>query len=262
MPAPLFEFFEVIADELSAAPPSTVITPDSLRPKEKGSVLLEQLTRQMKASDADDAIERAVNALEKHFRSKDSKLPFDYDARTGLFTVTDLDFLGFVKEMSSIRSINKRSRDFECTVAEWLGKRATGAIHRVGHPRDTKKKSKEFNKHLRTLGFKNPVLLGREKDGGLDIIWLLPLGTLPHRPLVLVQCKNGEFKMEAADISLGAATRSLSQHGCLQASVHVPCVLFNDYLYPDILTAKQMNYIPLGLSDLAAMQTKVSVQLI
>src|SRR5205823_5476382 len=230
--------------------------------KEKGSVLLEQLTREMKASDADDAIRRAVNALENHFKSKDSKLPFAFDSQTNLFTIIDQDFLGLIKNMSSIRSISKRSRDFECTVAEWLGKRATGAIHRVGHPRDTKKKSKDFNKHLQTLGFKNPVLLGREKDGGLDILWLLPLGTLPHRPLVLVQCKNGEFKMEAADVSLGAATRSLGQHGRLQATVHVPCVLFNDYLYPDIVTTKQMNYIPLGLSDLAARETKISVHLI
>jgi hypothetical protein len=261
MPAPLFEFFEVIAEELSGASP-TVITPDSLRPKEQGSVLLEQLTREMKAGDADDAIRRAVKALEGHFKSKGSKLPFDFDAKTSLFAAVDQDFLGFVKDMSSIRSIPKRSRDFECTVAEWLGKRATGAVHRVGHPRDTKKKTKEFNKHLRTLGFANPVLLGREKDGGLDIIWVLPLGTLPHRPLVLVQCKNGEFEMEAADISVNAATRSLGQHGRLQASVHVPCVLFNDYLYPDVMTIKQMNYIPLGLSDLAAMETKISVELI
>jgi hypothetical protein len=261
MPAPLFEFFEVIAEELSVASP-TVITADSLRPREKGSVLLEQLTRELKASDADDAIKRAVQVLEKHFKSKDSKLPFDFDAKTNLFTVVDQDFLSLINDMSGIRSIGNRSRDFECTVAEWLGKRATGAIHRVGHPRDTKKNSKEFNKHLRKLGFKNPVLLGKEKDGGLDILWLLPLGTLPHRPLIVVQCKNAEFEIEAADVSLGAASRSLAQHGRLQACVHVPCVLFNDYLYPDILTAKQMNFIPLGLSDLAAMQTKITVQLI
>ena len=261
MPTPLFEFFEVIAEELSTTP-STVITPDSLRPKEKGSILLDQLARQMKAGSADDAIERAVKGLREHFRLKDSKLPFDYEARTGLFTATDADFLGFVDAMRGIRSINTRSRDFECTVATWLGKRVTGAVHRVGHPRDTKKKSKEFNKHLRTLGFQGPVLLGKEKDGGLDILWMLPLGTQPHRPLVSVQCKNGVFKMEAADISLGAGTRSLSQHGRLQAGVHVPCVLFNDYLSPDIMTSKQMNFVPLGLSDLAAMETKVSVELI
>jgi hypothetical protein len=261
MPAPLFEFFEVIAEELSAAP-STVITPDSLRPRERGSILLEQLTRQMKARDADDAIERAVNALENHFTSKDSKLPFDYDAKTALFTVADADFLGFVKNMSSIRSISKRSRDFECTVAEWLGKRVTGRIHRVGHPRDTKKKRVDFNKHLRTLGFQEPVLLGREKDGGLDILWLLPLGTIPHRPMVSVQCKNGEFDMEAADISLGAGGRSLSQHKRLERIVHVPCVLFNDYLYPDMISIKEMNYVPLGLSDLAAMETTIAVDLI
>jgi hypothetical protein len=261
MPAPLFEFFEIVADELSTVP-STVITGDDLRPKNKESLLLDQLTQEMGAANADDAMRRAVEELQKHFMSKDSKLPFDYDPQTGRFTATDSEFLAFVKDMSSIRSIGKKSRDFECTVAEWLGKRATGAVHRVGHPRDTKTKSKDFNRHLRTLGFKNPVVLGKEKDGGLDILWLLPIGTLPHRPLVLVQCKNGTFKMEAADLSLGPATRSLGQHGSLLPSVHVPCVLFNDYLYPDMITPKQMNYVPLGLSDLASMDTKISVELI
>jgi len=261
MPAPVFEFFEVIAEELSAAP-NTIITQDDLRPKNIDSILLEGLTKQMGAANAADAIDRAVDSLRKHFESKESTLPFNYDSATGQFGATDPDFLAFVKEMSSIRSISTRSRDFECTVAEWLAKRATGAVHRVGHPRDLKKKSKDFNQHLRGLGFKEPVLLGQEKDGGLDILWLLPLGTLPHRPMVVVQCKNGEFKMEAADASVGAATRSLGQHGRLLANVHVPCVLFNDYLYPEIITTKQMNYVPLGLSDLAAMQKQISVELI
>ncbi len=127
----------------------------------------------MEAANAEDAIGCAVKALRKHFKLKDSSLPFGYEAKTGIFTAIDADFLS-IKEMSSIRSINTRSRDFECTVATWLGKRVTGAVHRVGYPRD-KKKTKEFNKHLRALGFRGPVLLGREKDGGFDILWMLPL---------------------------------------------------------------------------------------
>jgi hypothetical protein len=254
-----FEFFEVIAEELSAEP-SRVITREELEIGDERSPLLESLKREMKAAGTEEAIQKAVEELRLHFQTKGARLPFDYEVATGRFTATDRAFLAFVKDMSSIRSIGKRSREFECEVATWLSKRATGVIHRVGHPRDTKKKSADFNKHLKTLGFERPVLLGKEKDGGLDIMWLLPLGTIPHRPIVSVQCKNGEFKVETGDTSLGASSRSFSQHGGLQPSVHVPCVLFNDYLYPKLLTQKQMNYVPLGLSDLASLETMMAVE--
>lgn len=261
MPAPLFEFFEVVAEELSATD-SRVITREDLQPKDKESALLNALKNKMGVSTTEEAIALAVKSLEKHFASKGAKLPFEYDPKIGRFTATDRSFLDFVREMSEIRSIGTRSRDFECRVATWLGKRATGAIHRVGHPRDVKKKSEAFNAHLRGLGFDRPVLLGKDKDGGFDIIWLLPLGTIPHRPMVSVQCKNGVFNMEAADASVGAGSRSFSQHAGLQPQIHVPCVLFNDYLSPETLTAKQMNYVPLGLSDLAGMEQLISVELI
>lgn len=261
MPSPLFEFFEVIAEEL-AAENSRVITRADLQVRDEESPMLDELKREMKAASTEEAIERAVDKLRTHFEAKGAKLPFAYDSDTGRFTATDSDFLAFVKDMSSIRSIGKRARDFECSVAARLGQRATGTIHRVGHPRDTKTKSADFNAHLRVLGFDRPVLLGREKDGGLDILWLLPLGTIPHRPIVSVQCKNGEFNTEVADTSVGAGSRSLSQHAGLQATVHVPCVLFNDYIHPGILTRKQWNFVPLGLTDLATMEQKISVELI
>ena len=120
----------------------------------------------------------------------------------------------------------------------------------------------EFNAHLKTLGFDRPVLLGKEKDGGLDILWLLPMGTIPHRPLVSVQCKNGEFNMEVADQSVGAATRSFSRHTGLQPTIHVPCVLFNDYISPESFTLKQLTFVPLGLTDLARMNERISLQMI
>lgn len=261
MPAPLFEFFELVAEELCDGG-SKVITPDNLKAKGKDSSLLDDLQRHLKVISAEEAIKQAVEELERHFRAKGAALPFKYEPSTGLFQAKDAEFLGFVKEMSSIRSSGRRSRDFECRVAERLQVRATGTIHRVGHPRDIKKTRADFNGHLRTLGFVRPVCLGREKDGGLDILWQLPLGTIPHRPFVSVQCKNGKFDMDAAQASVGTGSMSLSQYAGLQASVHVPCVIFNDYVYPERLTAKQWNFVPLGLTDLASMEQKVSTQLI
>lgn len=259
--SPLFEFFEIIADELSTEP-SRVLTHSDLQIRDEDSPLLDELKREMQANNAEEAIERAVAALKLHFEEKGSHLPFDFDPATGRFTATDPKFLAFIKDMSSIRSVGKRSRDFEHGVAERLGQKATGTVHRVGHPRDLKKKSKDFNSHLRTLGFGKPVLLGKEKDGGLDILWLLPLGTIPHRPIVSVQCKNGKFDMEAADASIGASSRSLSQHAGLQPNVHVPCVLFNDYIEPQGMTTKQLNFVPLGLTDLAPQRNSIGVEFI
>src|SRR5437764_12100680 len=117
MPAPLFEFFEVIAEELSATP-STVITYDDLRPKNTDSILLEQLTREMWAANAEDAIERAVESLQKQFQSKDSRLPFDYNPQTSEFTATDPEFLAFVKKQSRILRIRTKSCKFECNIVD------------------------------------------------------------------------------------------------------------------------------------------------
>jgi hypothetical protein len=259
--SPLFEFFEVVADELSTEP-SRVLTRSDLQIRDEDSPLLDELKREMQANSAEEAIKRAVAALKTHFEEKGAHLPFDYEAETGRFTATDLQFLAFIKDMSSIRSMAKRSRDFEHSVAERLGQRATGEVHRVGYPRDLKKRSKDFNAHLRTLGFAKPVLLGKEKDGGLDILWLLPVGTIPHRPIVSVQCKNGKFDIEAADASIGAGSRSLSQHAGLQPNVHVPCVLFNDYIEPKGMTTKQLNFVPLGLTDLAPPRQPIAVEFI
>jgi hypothetical protein len=261
MPGPLFEFFEIIAEELSIHG-SSVITPDSIKAKDLDSSLLEDLKREYRAIGAEEAIKVAVEELRKHFKAKGSELPFEYAPATGVFTAKDAAFLTFIKDMGLIRGIGKRSRDFECRVTDRLRLRATGEIHRVGHPRDIKKKKKEFNAHLQTLGFDRPVLLGKEKDGGFDILWQLPLGTTRHRPLVSVQCKNGKFDMRGAQASVGVGSTSLSQHGGLQPSVHVPCVLFNDYLGPYRFTEKQLNFVPLGLSDLATLEKSVSVEFI
>lgn len=261
MPSALFEFFELVAGELSSVEP-TVITPESLKAKGKESSLLEDLNREMGVSSTEEAIKSAVDELQKHFRAKGAILPFEYDPETARFMVTDSDFLAFIRKMNSIRSEPRRSHDFECIVAERFVHRATGSIHRVGHPRDKKKTKKAFNSYLATLGFAQTVLFGKEKDGGLDILWLLPIGSIGLRPIVAVQCKNGLFNMDDADKSIGACSRSLGQYGGLLERVHVSCVLFNDYIYPKILPRKQLNFVPLGLTDLAPLEKKIFVQLI
>lgn len=257
MPNATFEFFETIAEELTSEG-SRVITRADLQLNSEQAPVLDALKDELGVATTEEAIQRAVQILTEHFRDKGAIMPFAYDRVTGRFTAADRPFLLFVKQMRSIRSIGTRSRDFEIGVLQRLALRVTGSVHRIGHPRDVRKRKDAFNEYLRTLGFQRAVLLGKEKDGGFDILWLLPLGTIPHRPVVSVQCKNGEFDMAQADLSVGPGHRSLSQHGRLDAGVHVPCVLFNDYLYPELLTPKPLNFVPLGLSDLSAMSQSIS----
>lgn len=261
MPSPLFEFFEAVSEELVPAT-SRVITRDDLKIDDQTAFVFDELKEEMGASTTAEAIEKAVAALAAHFAARGAALPFSYDIVTGRFTVLDADYLNFIKEMRRIRSLGVHSRKFECSVAERLSRRATGAVHRVGHPRDHKKTSAEFNGHLKLLGFGEKVLFGKEKDGGLDILWMLPVGAVPHRPLVSVQCKNGVIDMVAAHASIGSGGISLGAHRGLQAGVHVPCVVFNDYITPGELTPKALNFVPLGLTDLAPLQGPTVVELL
>jgi hypothetical protein len=261
MPRPIFQFFEVVAEEL-CSDPTRVITSADLQVNDDQASLFEDLKVETRTATTAQAIQAAVSSLDGHFKAKGSQLPFRYDHLTGLFDAVDLAYLKFIKEMSNIRSIGKRSRDFELGVLDKLKSRATGSLHRVGHPRDRMGKQAQFNSYLKTLGFNGKVLIGKEKDGGFDILWLLPIGTKPHQPIVSVQCKNGAFNISDADSSIGAGSRSLSQHRGLQVNVHVPCVLFNDYLYPEVVTPKPMNFVPLGLTDLSPMVVLLSSEAI
>jgi hypothetical protein len=261
MPSPLFEFFEVVAEDLCVED-SRVITREDLAARDDSAPLLDDLKREMKAASSDEAIRLAVEILDRHFAERGSRTPFAYDPDTGRFTASDHVFLAFIVAMNEIRGLRERAKDFECEVTRLLSEKASGSLHRVGFPRERMRTRAQFNAHLRTLGFGRDVALGHEKDGGFDILWVLPLGAVPHQPLVSVQCKNGSFNIDNAYASVGAASASLSQHSGLQPAVHVPCVLFNDYISRESLTPKQLNFVPLGLTDLCSRMERVTLQMI
>jgi hypothetical protein len=257
----VFEFFEIIAEELSVQE-SRVLTRKDLQLNQEYAPLLDELKDEIDIETTEEAIRQAVQFLTLHFKSKGSQLPFAYDEPTARFEATDATFLKFVKDTRNIRSLREKAKNFELSVLQRLELRTTGALHRVGFPRDHRKSRDAFNTYLKKLGFSGEVLLGKGKDGGFDILWELPLGAVPHRPIVSVQCKNGEFNMELAHTSVGAGGISLGQHRGLQPQVHIPCVLFNDYIYTQVLTPKQLNFVPLGLSDLSRPEQPISSQAI
>jgi len=245
MPTSSFELFEDICNELHVR--DVAILPNEFLSDER----LRDLQDEHGGAAPDAAFERALTALKKHFKARGSELPFTYDLSTRSFKVTDKTYVDFVSEASNIRGNGKRSRSFEEATCRRLALRGTGTFHRVGWPRGQKRNRREFVKYLRTLGFNNDIIYGREKDGGLDILWLLPLGAIPRRPIVSLQCKNGSFDIGSADRSNGPARRSLGCHRGLQVSVHTLCVIFNEYIEKGSLSPKAFDFVALGLSDLA-----------
>jgi hypothetical protein len=252
MLTPTFRLFESVCNELAGAE-SVVITRDDFVVDGAEAPLMDELDLEYKRSDDNGALNDAVAFLSKHFALKGASLPFSYDPVTGRFTALDAPYIDFVDLMRSIRSNGRKSSEFERVVTERLTLRTTGIIHRVGWKRKSFRESAKFNRYLQKhFGFNRKVLLGKEKDGGIDILWAPPLGSFPHRPLVSVQCKNGEYDRHVADASLNTAKASLDRQEGLFPDVHLYCVLFNDYILRDCLPEKRIGFIPLGISDLAA----------
>lgn len=246
MPTPTFEFFEDICNELydrdeAVLPEDELLSDDRLR----------ELQDEYEGAAPDAVVVKALTALNTHFKARGSSLPFGYDLDSRTFRVRDKDYIEFVATARSIRGVGKQSRAFEEATTRRLSLRGSGTFYRVGWPRGTRKRRREFITYLRNLGFNNKILFGREKDGGLDILWLLPLGAIPHRPVVSIQCKNGSYNLPQADQSNGPARRSLGCHRGLQVNVHTLCVVFNDYIDKRTLAPKPFDFVALGLSDLA-----------
>jgi hypothetical protein len=244
---PTFQFFEDVCNELhysdeAVLPEDTFLSEDMLR----------DLQDEYEELNPEAVVPKVLTTLEVHFEQRGSKLPFQYDLPTRSFSISDKEYVEFVARASGMRGVRKNGKAFELATADRLKQRGVGNFHRVGWPRSKDKEVKSFNKYLQTLGFDGRVALGRDKDGGLDILWILPFGTVPHRPIISFQCKNGSYDIEEAFKSNGATEMSLACHLGLSVHVHTICVVFNDYIEDSMLSRKPYHFVPLGLSDLAS----------
>ncbi len=243
---PTFELFELICQELSTRD-AIIIPEDDVEP-----ALIEDLKEHYEETSGKKAFERSLAELKEHFEGKGSKLPFEFSGETGEFRALDKSYIAFIVFAANRLGVGgSESKEFEIQTLERLARRLTGAIHRVGTPRDHCKRKAEFVRYLKELGFEDDCLEPRDQDGGLDILWLPPLGTIPLRPIVSVQCKNSSFSEREANQSVGRATRTLQRHSHIRGQNHLYFVVFNDYIDEGFIgRARGWTFIPLGLSDL------------
>jgi len=254
MPSLRFELFELICDELRNRS-ERIITESILSPDQ-----LEELRDAYGASTDQIAMEKALKDLVDHFKSKAARIPFGYNLSTGRFWRLNADYIKFVSNARSIRGLGlPAAKKFETQTWQRLSQRLTGTLHQVGAPRKRKKTRAGFVGYLKELGFGEDVMEPKDKDGGFDILWLPPLGAIPLRPVVSLQCKNSSFDREDASISVVQALRSIGRHThLLQAGTYMLAVIFNDYIDESYEgKAKGWPFVPLGLSDLAALHRRL-----
>jgi len=252
-----FDLFEEICVELRGKEES-ILVDDDFSP-----ATLQGVKRWAKITANTSAIAKALDYLRKHFLARGSELPFSYDLTNGRAKVLNREFVDFVSDAQDRRSIPKESRDFEVATSRHIARRLTGILRRVGAPRTKHKTRKQFAAYLvKEFGFEEGVLVGRDQDGGLDILWFPPLGAFPFRAIVSIQCKNSPYNKDDGFKSVGRAKPTLSRHSHARAEgCHLHCVIYNDYIDEKIMDhARHSGFVPLGLSDLAPLTTMMSVE--
>jgi hypothetical protein len=253
---PAFDLFEEICEELSDKD-ETVLADDDFSPS-----VLEALRRWAKETVNQAALAKGLKYLHSHFEARGSVLPFSYDLQTGRVAVVNRAYVDFVFLAQEQRSSRKESKDFETATSKHLALRLTGIVRRVGSPRNRHKSRKNFAAYLvKEFNFKDNVLVGHDKDGGLDILWFPPLGAFPLRAMVSIQCKNSLYDRDDGFKSVGRAKQTLRRHSHATAEEsHLHCVVYNDYIDEKVVEhARDAEFVPLGLSDLAPLTDPVTI---
>jgi len=250
MPAPVFEFFETLCSDLKDVD-EFVLTDRVL-----SEALVPQLQHYFQRPAFEDYVAAAIGWLQRHFAVKTSVFPFAFHPDTGIVRCQDRNYIDFICAARDARGDRARAKGFEDAIGTRLVRRLrAGNVYNVGWPRERRRKRAEFIEYLGTLGFEDDALRPRDKDGGLDLLWLPALGSIPIRPIVLFQCKNGLVNpgsIREANNSAVFASRVIHHHSHMRShGVYMSFVIFNDYLDREIedLVAG-LQYAPLGLSDL------------
>lgn len=254
---PTFELFELVCDEL-ATKPSMVLVEEDL-----DQSLIDDLKKTHKETEAARAVDNAVAYLSAHLVGKGSQLPFAFDPPTRRFDALDTPYLQFITAARAGRGVGGTdAKAFEIAIMERLSRRLTGILHHVGTPRENDNSKARFLSYLVDQGWDDEALEAHDKDGGFDILWWPPLGAVPLRPVVSVQCKNSSFHEGEAAQSAGRALRTLARNRYVPRH-HLACVVFNDYI--DATYEKRARgwiFLPLGLTDFGEISTPLATRVL
>lgn len=196
-----------------------------------------------------DAIKSLKIYIEKYFKERGLIPVVEIGLDPPRAKIVSNDSARFLLDAKKLRGVKREGKEFENLVARQLSGKLTGQIINVGYPRKNNK-SAIFKQRLKELGV-DVKKLKHVKDGGLDVIWLPPLGKKSEIPFVNFQCKNTEVFGNDVKVSVLDARKTWSRHKRLSESVFLIFVVANTYLTPKMVDdANGRGYVCLGLPEL------------
>lgn len=157
----------------------------------------------------------------------------------------------FLMAAKALRGDKTAGKQFEDLVAKRLAAKLTGRVMNVGYPR-RHCPTADYMEQLRELGI-DASKFKKIKDGGMDVIWIPPLGKKSEIPFLNFQCKNTEVIGNDVKISLNDFRRTSNRHELFTNSEFLVFIVVNTYLDKRLIEASsKRGYVCLGLPELLA----------
>ena len=212
---------------------------------------ISEVQRELKAGSAQDAIKALKNFLEEYFKDRHSPPIIEISVNPNRIRIVSNDSAKFIKAAMRVRNNQRNAKEFENIISDELSKKLTGEVINIGYPRKDKK-VRIFKDKLKELGIDVSILRKKVKDGGLDILWVLPLGKRSEIPFVNFQCKNKDIPGKDVDASVIEARRTFARHTYFKNPELMPIfVVMNTYLCEEIVAGSSgQGYVYLGLTEI------------
>jgi hypothetical protein len=233
--------------------------------KDIGDVEIIELQEEFDVSTAEEAIEECMRYLSEYFDKRCVQNPIDITLRPAtaqLINRSDAEFILAVRDLRGKKE-KPKCKEFENLVARQLEKKLTGRIFNVGDPRVDKRLVK-FKELLVELGLDTSEMSSRMRDGGLDILWVPPLGADNMTPIVAFQCKNAVVPGNDIKVSASDALATMGNHRIFRSQgQQIVFSVVNTFLEDSVLLkAKSRQYAFLGLAELLQATSPITLSLL
>ena len=213
-----------------------------------------ELQKQFKVKSVEAAIRALKPFLEQYFRERNVEQVIEISLAPPKVKILSTEGAKFILDSMSLRGKAKAGKSFEDLVASQLSRKLTGQVMSIGYRQ--RQGVPAFRNTLKELGI-DLTNAKHLKDGGLDVIWLPPLGKKSEIPFLNFQCKNTETIGDDVKGSVSDARKHLHSHHLFRPDDFVVFAVFNTYLDPKMVKdSKGRGCVYLGLPELLTSRNK------
>jgi hypothetical protein len=215
-----FHIFELMTEEASNRGGEWLFQYDEL---ERAG----ELQKEFKAKTTTEAVEKLKPFLDQYFTERNLEPLIEITLSPPKAKIVSTEAARFILASKALRGNSKRGKEFEDLVADQLCQKLRGQVMSVGYRQQGGISA--FRNELKSLGVD---LAGVKyvKDGGLDVIWLPPLGKKSEIPFASFQCKNTETIGDDIKSSISDARKTLKRHHLFMPNDFPLFVVINTYL--------------------------------